>query len=94
MSDKLQSVRDKIQQAFAEARKIPADVAMNREVDIQLISDEKLDAMIRRIPARPLREHSTPSVGRHRGVCHRISVPKADAATLIDRAVKAMMQEK
>lgn len=91
MNDKIQSVRDKIQRAFEKAR-VP-DVT-HHELELELISDEALDALVTKIPNLPPRGHASHAmVGRHRAVCYRIKVPKADAATLIDRAVKAMKKK-
>ncbi len=87
MSDKLQSVRDKIQQAFAQARKIPADIPMDCSQEIILDSDT-IEKLVRQIPARPLRKPSTPTSFGRPFSSHVVETKKT-AEELINAAVAA-----
>jgi len=69
-------IRKKIEDAFAAARvaDVPRDIDCSREADIELIPDEKLQALIAKIPNLPPRGRAaTPAVGKHRNAAHHIN---------------------
>ncbi len=89
----LQSVRDRIQQAFNAASVADATNVIDTSDEISVEDPIILDNLIKQIPTRPLREQSTPAtVRRHRGGVYHIVVPTKSAQTLIDAALRALQK--
>jgi hypothetical protein len=90
----LASVKQSIEAAFNDAR-VPDATNVIDGGEISIEDPVVLDNLIKQIPPRPLREHSTPAtVGRHRGGVYHVVVPKKSAQVLIDEAMAALEKPK